>query len=51
MFRQTHRLEFDADAAKLAIGVAADKLAKYKEAAEFLGSKKAETDNVVEFSA
>lgn len=49
MFRQTHRIEFDADKAKLAIGVAADKLAKYKEAAVMLGSKRAEEDQVIEF--
>lgn len=49
VYRQTHSSPFNADAAKLTLGVAADKLAAYKERAQFLASKQAKHENVVEF--
>jgi hypothetical protein len=45
----SHRREFDADAVKEQLGVAKEKLAKYKEAAEFLGSKRFTNDNIVDY--
>lgn len=45
----SHRRQFDGDTVKLALGVAADKLAKYKEMAQFLGSRRYTNENVVEF--
>lgn len=44
-----HRREFDADRVKEMMGIATFKLEKYKEMAQFLGSKKASTENVVEY--
>lgn len=49
MFRQTHRIEFNADKAKLAIGMAADKLETYKQAAIHLGGKRAQSDDIDNF--
>ena len=45
----SHRRKFNADDVKESLGVAKEKLAKYKEMAKFLGSKKASTENVVEY--
>ena len=45
----SHRREFDADMVKEKLGVAKEKLAKYKEAAEFLGSKRFTNDNIVDY--
>jgi phage/plasmid-like protein (TIGR03299 family) len=45
----SHRSEFDPDAAKLALGIAADKLAKYKEMAAFLGSKFYKADDLIKY--
>jgi phage/plasmid-like protein (TIGR03299 family) len=45
----THRREFNGDNVKLMLGVAADKLAKYKEMAQFLGSKRYTNENIVEY--
>lgn len=44
-----HRRKFEPDLAKLLLGIAADKLKKYKEMAAFLGSKKAKDEDVVEY--
>ena len=44
-----HRQEFDADVVKEQLGVAKEKLAKYKEAAQFLGSKQFTNENIVEY--
>jgi len=49
MVKISHRREFDGDNVKLMLGVAADKLARYKEMAVFLGSKRYDNENVVEF--
>jgi phage/plasmid-like protein (TIGR03299 family) len=49
MVKISHRREFDGDNVKLMLGVAADKLAKYKEMAKFLSSKRYDNENVVEF--
>lgn len=45
----SHRREFNGDNVKLMLGVAADKLAKYKEMAQFLGSKRYNNENIVEY--
>ena len=39
-YKQNHRSEFDASQVKEALGIATDKLAKYKEMASFLGAKR-----------
>jgi phage/plasmid-like protein (TIGR03299 family) len=39
-YKQSHRSEFDASQVKEALGIATDKLAKYKEMASFLGAKR-----------
>ena len=44
-----HRSVFDGDAVKQTLGIASDKLAKYKEMAAFLGSKRYNGENVVEY--
>tara|TARA_R110000796_G_scaffold65603_4_gene151509 strand:+ start:338 stop:1282 length:945 start_codon:yes stop_codon:yes gene_type:complete len=44
-----HRRTFDADMVKDQLGVAKEKLASYKEAAQFLGSKRFTNDNIVEY--
>lgn len=45
----THRKKFDADEVKQAMGIAHVKLTKYREMAEFLGSKRATADRIVEY--
>jgi phage/plasmid-like protein (TIGR03299 family) len=45
----SHRNEFNPDAAKMALGVAAEKLAKYKEMAKFLGSKFYKADDLISY--
>lgn len=40
VFKQSHRRVFDANTAKETLGIASNKLAKYKEMAQFLGVKK-----------
>lgn len=47
--RVTHRTQFDADSVKETLGVAKEKLAKYKEMAQFLSSRKASNEDVVEY--
>jgi phage/plasmid-like protein (TIGR03299 family) len=49
MVKVNHRNAFDADAVKETLGVAKEKLATYKEAAVFLGSKKFKDENIVEY--
>lgn len=45
----SHRREFNGDSVKLALGVAQEKLAKYKEMAKFLGTKRYTDESVVEY--
>lgn len=49
MVKFSHRREFKPDVAKQMLGIASDKLAKYKEMAEFLGSKKAKDEDIVTY--
>jgi hypothetical protein len=49
MVKVSHRRKFDSDEVKQALGVASDKLAKYKEMAQFLGSKKFKNESVIEY--
>jgi phage/plasmid-like protein (TIGR03299 family) len=49
MVKISHRREFNGDNVKLMLGVAEEKLQKYKEMAAFLGSKRASGENVVEY--
>lgn len=48
-FKTSHRKAFDAEAAKQALGLAQNNLKEYKEAAEFLGSKRYNTASVTEY--
>jgi phage/plasmid-like protein (TIGR03299 family) len=45
----SHRREFNGDNVKLMLGVAAEKLAKYKEMAQFLGSKRYREESVIDY--
>ena len=47
--RISHRTKFDADAVKVVLGVATEQLQKYKEAAEFLGSKRFTDETMKEY--
>ena len=49
MVKISHRREFDGDSVKLMLGVAQEKLAKYKEMAQFLGSKRYNSENIVDY--
>jgi len=49
MVKVSHRREFDADMVKETLGVAKEKLAKYKEMAQFLGSKRYNDKTIVEY--
>jgi len=49
MVKVSHRREFDPDQVKEALGVAKQKLAKYKEMAEFLSQKRYNNENVVDY--
>lgn len=49
MVKISHRKAFNPDNVKDMLGIATDKLAKYKEMAQFLGSKKAKNENIVEY--
>lgn len=49
MVRISHRRQFDAENVKTMLGITHNKLNKYKETAEFLGSRKAEKNLVVEY--
>ena len=45
----SHRVKFDADTVKETLGIASAKLAKYKEAAEYLGSKRYTVDSLIDY--
>jgi phage/plasmid-like protein (TIGR03299 family) len=49
MVKISHRKVFDPSNVKDMLGIATDKLAKYKEMASFLGSKKAKNEDIVEY--
>jgi len=49
MVKVSHRRAFDGDQVKQTLGIASDKLAKYKEMAMFLGSKKYKDETVKEY--
>lgn len=49
MVRISHRTKFEPDEVKEMLGIATEKLAKYKEMAQYLGSKKAKNENIVEY--
>jgi phage/plasmid-like protein (TIGR03299 family) len=49
MIKISHRRVFDPKIAKEALGIATDKLKKYKEMATFLGSKRAKDEDIVEY--
>jgi len=49
MAKISHRKVFEPTAVKEMLGIATHKLAKYKEMAQFLGSKMAKEENVVEY--
>jgi len=49
MVKVSHRREFDPEQVKEALGVAKQKLAKYKEMAEFLSQKRYNNENVVDY--
>jgi len=46
----SHRKEFDGDAVKLLLGVAAEKLSKYKEVAQFLAGHRYTDEQAVEYA-
>ena len=47
--RRNHRTAFDADDVKVALGVAKEKMNTYKETAQFLSSKRAKDEDVVDY--
>jgi len=49
MVKISHRREFNPDNVKGMLGIATNKLAKYKEMASFLGSKQAKGEDIVEY--
>ena len=49
MVKISHRREFEGDNVKMMLGIAAEKLAKYKEMAQFLGSKRYNKENIVDY--
>ena len=49
MVKISHRKVFDPSNVKEMLGIATDKLAKYKEMASFLGSKQAKSEDIVEY--
>jgi phage/plasmid-like protein (TIGR03299 family) len=49
MVKINHRSKFDPTNVKVMLGVAHDRLAQYKEAASFLGSKRFTNENIVEY--
>jgi len=49
MAKISHRKVFNPEDVKGMLGIAADKLAKYKDMASFLGSKKAKDEDIVEY--
>jgi len=49
MAKISHRKVFEPGNVKEMLGIAADKLAKYKEMAQFLGSKQAKGEDIVDY--
>jgi phage/plasmid-like protein (TIGR03299 family) len=49
MVKYSHRREFNPEKVKDMLGIAKDRLNAYKEQAQFLGSKKAKQDDIVEY--
>ena len=49
MVKIDHRRQFNGDNVKLMLGITQEKLAKYKEMATFLGSKRAKSEDIVEY--
>ena len=49
MIKSSHRRAFDVETVKEQLGIATDKLAKYKEMAEFLGSKRYSDSSLKEY--
>lgn len=49
MVKVSHRNEFDGDAVKETLGIAKEKLAKYKEMAAYLGSKRYNEESIVDY--
>ena len=49
MVKISHRSTFDPDLTKEMLGIAKDKLIKYKEMAAFLGTKKAKDEDIVQY--
>lgn len=49
MVKKSHRTEFNAEDVKEQLGIATNKLAKYKEMAEFLGSKRYTGESLTEY--
>lgn len=49
MAKISHRKIFEPDNVKEMLGIATDKLGRYKEMAQFLGSKKAKDEDIVEY--
>ena len=49
MAKISHRKVFKPESVKEMLGIATDKLTKYKEMASFLGSKKAKDEDIVEY--
>ena len=49
MVRISHRREFNAENVKSMLGIATDKLSKYKEMAQFLGSKRATKEQTLDY--
>lgn len=49
MIKVSHRNKFDAESVKTTLGIATAKLDKYKEMAQFLGSKQAKNEDMIEY--
>lgn len=49
--RVNHRSQFDAESVKVALGISHEKIEKFKEAAEFLGSKRYQDETLKRFMA
>jgi phage/plasmid-like protein (TIGR03299 family) len=49
MVKVNHRRAFDGDSVKQTLGIASEKLAKYKEMAQYLGSKQYTNESIIEY--
>lgn len=49
MVKVSHRRKFDGDQVKMTLGIASEKMKKYKEMAEFLGNKKASEETMIQY--